>query len=257
MRATLPRSSTFLVIAAGGLLVGLMAGPVLGAATAPQRLYKVAPSVDGTTPEHTVSVGGARKGTGGPGLATGGLGGAVQAKTAKEARETAAVQMTKVVAAIKALGVEDKDIATSMVSLGPVYDYATTTQRITGYQLSNTVSVTVRNLDNLAAVLDDSVNAGATAVNGISFDVADRTGAEAKARVAAMGDAKAKADALTNAAGVSITGVASISETVSAPIWYSPQMGVAASGAKDDAATPVLPGSQDITITVNVSWLID
>src|SRR3954454_11260311 len=256
MRATLPRSSTFLVIAAGGLLVGLMAGPVLGAATAPQRLYKVAPSVDGTTPEHTVSVGGSGKVTVVPDIATVSLGVAVQAKTAKDARETAAAQMTKVVAAIKALGVEDKDIATSMVSLGPVYDYATTTQRITGYQLSNTVSVTVRNLDNLASVLDDSVNAGATAVNGISFDVADRTGAEANARVAGLADAKGKADALTNAAGVSITGVASISETVSAPIWYSPQMGVA-SGAKDDAATPVLPGSQDITITVNVSWLID
>ena len=56
MRATLPRSSTLLVIAAGGLLVGLMAGPALGAVTAPQRIYKVAPSVDGTPAEHTVSV---------------------------------------------------------------------------------------------------------------------------------------------------------------------------------------------------------
>jgi uncharacterized protein YggE len=256
MRATTPRTSTLLVIAAGGLLVGLMAGPVLGAATAPQRIYQVTPGIDGTLPEHTVSVGGSGKVTVVPDIATVSLGVAVQAKTAKDARETAATQMTKVVAAIKALGVEDKDISTSMVSLGPVYDYATTTQRITGYQLANTVSVTVRNLDNLAAVLDDSVNAGATAVNGISFDVADRTGAEAKARVAAMADAKAKADTLTNAAGVSITGISSITESVSAPVWYSPEMGLAG-GAKADAATPVMPGSQDITITVNVAWLID
>lgn len=256
MAASIPNRSSLLVVAAvGGLLVGLVAGPALGAATAPRPTYQVAPGIDGTTPEHTIAVAGSGKVTVIPDMATVSLGVNVQKDTAKGAREAGAAAMTKVIAAIKALGIDDKDIATSMVSLGPVYDYQSTTQRITGYQLQNTVSVTVRDLTKVADVLDDSVNAGATTVNGVSFDVADRTAAEAKAREAAMVDAKAKADTLSKAAGVAITGVASISETVSTPIWYAPEM--SAAGAARDAATPVMPGSTDVTITVQVSYLID
>jgi len=256
MAASLPaRSSLLLVAAAGGLLVGLVAGPVLGAATAPRPLYQVAPGADGTTPEHTIAVAGSGKITVVPDMATVSLGVNVQKETAKGAREAGAAAMTKVIAAIKALGIDDKDITTSMVSLGPVYDYQSNVQKIIGYQLQNTVSVTVRDLTKVSDVLDDSVAAGGTTVNGVSFDVSDRTAAEAKAREAAMFDAKAKADTLSKAAGVAIVGVASISETVSTPIWYSPEMSVAA-GAREDASTPVMPGSTDITITVQVSYLI-
>lgn len=256
MAASLPRSSTLLVIAAGGLLVGLLAGPVLGAATAPRPIYQAPTSIDGTAPEHTISVAGSGKVTVVPDMATVNLGVTIQRETAKGARDAGAQAMTKVVAAIKALGIAEKDITTSMVSLNPVYDYKSNVQKITGYQLDNTVSIVVRDLDKVSAVLDDSVAAGATTVNGISFDVADRTGAEAKARVAAITDAKAKADALAGAAAVSITGVSSIAESVSTPIWYSRDMGLAA-GAAADAATPILPGSTDITITVNVVYTID
>ena len=86
--------------------------------------------------------------------------------------------------------------------------------KIRGYQLQNTVTVTVRNLDQLGDVLDDGVAAGATTVNGISFDVADRAAAEAQAREAAVADAKAKADTLASGLGVRIPGVASVSEQV-------------------------------------------
>ena len=257
MRASLPTRSTWLIVAAaGGLLAGLLAGPVIGAATAPRTVYQVAPGVDGTTPDHTIAVTGSGKVNVVPDVADVNLGVVVQDPKAKVARETGAAAMTKVVAALKALGIDDKDIQTSIVSLNPVYDYQSTTQRITGYQLQNQVSVTVRDLDKLSAVLDDSIAAGATTVNGVSFDVADRAAAESKAREAAMADAKAKADTLARAAGVAITGVATISETVSTPIWYAPEMS-AAGGAKDSATTPVMPGSTDVTISVNVAYLID
>jgi uncharacterized protein len=162
--------------------------------------------------------------------------------------------MTKVIAAIKALGIADADIATSTVSLGPVYDYAGNSQRIRAWQLQNAVSVTVRDLDKVSDVIDDGINAGATTLNGVGFDVSDRTGVEAKARENAMKDAKAKADALASAAGISITGVASISEQVVTPIWYGGMR--AAAGASQDSATPVQPGSTDVTITVTVAYLI-
>jgi uncharacterized protein len=256
MAASLPARSSLLVITAvGALLVGLAAGPVLGAVTAPQRMVYVAPSVDGQPADHTISVAGSGKVTVVPDMATISLGVLIQRDKAKAAREAGAAAMTKVIAALRALGIDDKDMQTATVSLNPVYDYQSSKQRITGYQLQNTVTVTVRDLAKVSDVLDDSVIAGATTVNGIAFDVADRTATEAQARAAAMTDAKAKADTLSGAAGVSITGVGSISESVSTPIWYGPEM--AAGAVAQDTSTPVMPGSTDVTITVQVSYLID
>jgi uncharacterized protein len=191
-----------------------------------------------------------------PDLATIPLGVSIERPTAKAARQDAAAAMTRVVEAIRKLGIEDKDIATANVSLGPVYNYPNNASpKVRGYQLQNTVTVTVRNLDQLGDVLDDGVTAGATTVDSISFDVADRAAAEAQAREAAVTDAKAKADTLANGLGVRITGVASVSEQVSTPVWYGRNV-TAGAVAAEDAATPVMPGSTDVTISVSVSFLI-
>jgi hypothetical protein len=157
--------------------------------------------------------------------------------------------------AVRKLGIADKDIATANVSLSPVYDYpANATPKIRGYQLNNTITITVRDLAKISAVLDDGVAAGANSVDGISFDVADRAGAEAQAREAAVKDAKAKADTLANGLGVRITGVESVSESVSTPVWYGPYP--SAMAGDKAAETPVLPGSTDVVISVQVSFLI-
>ncbi len=243
--------------AAGALLVAVVAGPVLAGAMAPRTYTPVNGATD-QPPEHTIAVAGSGKVVVVPDLATVSLGVVIERNTAKAAREAAAQAMTKVVAAIKKLGIDEKDIATANVSLSPVYDYPTNhAPRIRGYQLQNTVTVTVRNLDKLSDVLDDGVLAGATSVDGISFDVADRAAAEAKAREAAVKDAKAKADTLANGLGVRISGVANVSEQVSTPIWYERSLAAAAPVAGDKAAeTPVLPGTTDVVITVQVTFLI-
>ena len=153
-------------------------------------------------PEHTIAVTGSGKVTVVPDLATINLGVMIERNTAKAARQAAAESMTQVLAALKALGIDDKDIATSTISLQPVYDYSNNNSpKVRGYQLQNAVTVTVRDLDKVSDVLDDSVVSGATQVNGISFDVADRAASEAKAREAAVADAKAKADTLGEGRG--------------------------------------------------------
>jgi hypothetical protein len=240
------------------LAVGLLAGPALGAATNPAPRYAAgAAAATDLPPEHTIAVTGSGKVTVVPDLATISLGVLIERNSAKAARQAAAVEMTKVVDALRKLGIDDKDIATSTVSLNAVFDYpANAAPRIRGYQLNNIVTITVRDLDKLGDVLDDSVVAGATSVNGISFDVADRPAAEAKAREAAVKDAKAKADTLASGVGVKITGVSSMSETVSTPIWYGREMAGAAA-APDAASTPVMPGTTDVTIDVQVTFLID
>lgn len=240
------------------LAVGLIAGPVLGAVTAPAPRY-AAPAAAGTDqpPEHTIAVTGSGKVTVVPDLATISLGVVLERPSAKAARQAAAAAMTQVIDALHKLGIDDKDIATSTVSLSPVFDYPNgASPKVRGYQLNNIVNITVRDLDKLGDVLDNSVIAGATSVNGISFDVADRTAAEAKAREAAVKDARAKADTLATGVGVHITGVSSMSETVNTPIWYGRELAAGAPVA-DAASTPVMAGTTDVTIDVQVTFLID
>jgi uncharacterized protein len=245
-----------MVVGAGALLVGLVAGPVLAGALAPQAYQPVNGATD-QPPEHTISVAGSGKVVVVPDLATVRLGVIVERPTAKAARAAAAESMTRVVAAIKKLGIADKDIATANVSLSPVYNYPNNqAPKIRGYQLQNIVTVTVRDLDKLSDVLDDGVAAGATSVEGISFDVADRPAAESKAREAAVVDAKAKADALASGLGVRISGVANVSESVSTPIYYENMAGAVPSADRAAAETPVLPGTTDVVITVQVTFLI-
>ena len=242
------------IAAVGALAVGLLAGPTLAAVIAP-RTYPVVSGAGDQPAEHTHSVAGSGKVAVIPDMATISLGVMIERPTAKAAREAAAAAMTKVVDAVRKLGIADKDIATANVSLNPVYDYPNNaTPKIRGYQLNNTITIIVRDLDKVSDVLDNGITAGANSLNGISFDVADRAAAEAKAREAATKDARAKADVLANGLGVRIAGVASVSESVSTPVWYGPEYGAA---ALDKAAeTTVLPGSTEIVITIQVSFLI-
>lgn len=246
---------TALVVAAGALVIGLLAGPILNGTHSPQIAR--AAGTD-TPPEHTIAVSGQGKVTVVPDMATVSLGVTVERDSAKAARQVAAQQMTQIVAALKALGIKDEDIATSQVSLNPTYDYPVNGQpKLRGYQLVNTVTVTVNNIDQVSDVIDNSVQAGATTVNGVTFDVKDRAAAEAKAREAAVKDARTKADTIANGLGVTISGVASVAEQVQTPIWYGNMSAAPAAGAgADSAQTPVMPGSTDVTITVQVSFLI-
>ena len=122
----------------------------------------------------------------------------------------------------------------------------------------HTLAVTVRDLAKIGDAVDDSLAAGATTLDGVTFRVDDPTQAERQARQEAMAEAKSKAQALASGAGVSIKGVASISES-SAPIPYpipypAPYLGAAL--ARDEA-TPVQVGTNEVVVTVAVVYLID
>jgi uncharacterized protein len=235
---------------AAGLLIAGIASPLFSAH--PTRAVDPATS----TTEHTISVTGTGDTILTPDTADLRLGVTATASTVKAARASAAKSMTAVIASLKQLGIADRDIKTTTLSLQPTYDYATgtTPPRITGFQFSNAVAVTIRNLDQLGDAIDNGLAAGATSLDAVNFRVADQTAAEQQARQAAMSDAKAKADALAAAAGVSIIGVSSISESTAPtpwPVYYGTAAGVAS-----DVATPVQPGTTDISVSVSVVYLI-
>jgi hypothetical protein len=243
----------------GWLAAGAFAGLALAVAFGPALAMRPAQAVDpATAPEHTISVSGVGRVTTTPDVADVRVGVQITRDRVRDAQAAAATAMQAVIAALKKAGIADKDIQTTSLSLQPVYDYSSngSTPRLTGYQIVNAVSATVRNLDTISDVIDGALAAGATTLDGITFRVDNPAGAEAQARDAAMKDARAKADALARAAGVSINGVASISEqSGSVPV---PQPYFAAAGAKDAAAsTPVQVGTNEVDVSVSVVYLID
>jgi uncharacterized protein YggE len=172
--------------------------------------------------------------------------------------------MAELIAELKAAGIEARDIQTSGFSVNPNYVYSderdengySLPPRINGYQVNNTVTVAVRDLENLGAILDKSVTVGANTVNGVSFAVADPSALYDEARKAAFADARAKAELYAEAAGGRLDEIESISETQGynqpQPYPQYARMDMAAS-----AAVPVEAGELAFAITVNVRWELE
>ncbi len=236
---------------AAGLVVAMAASPAVG----PRQAVAFVPGTSGLG-EHTISVTGTGRVVLRPDTADLRLGVTATAGTVKRARDAAATSMTAVLESLRKLGIADRDIQTTILSLQPVYDYSSASKppRLTGYSLSNGIVVTIRDLDKVGDAIDGALAAGATSLDGVSFRVADQAAAERRAREAAMAEAKAKAGTLASAAGVSITGVQSISETI-APVPYPIYYGAAGAPARD-VQTPVMPGTNEISVTVQVIYLI-
>ncbi len=124
-----------------------------------------------------------------------GAGVSTNASTAVEAMRLNAADMQRVVARIKALGVAERDIQTSGISLNPRYEYNRTTEQnvFVGYQASNRVNVKLRKIEETGEVLDALVVAGATDLSGPSFSLDDDTAAKATASKRAIERANARA----------------------------------------------------------------
>ncbi len=232
------------------VVMGMLISPALASDTVPTNLPGLYP------PEHTISVQGVGTVFIKPDLAEVSLGVDISRTKLSEARSDAATAMNAVIAALHQLGIGDADIETSYLNISPTWDYSGNGQHVTGYQVDNILLVRVHDLDKLGDVVDNSINAGATTVNGITFELSDPTSAQSQARAAAVKDARARADELASAAGVTITGVSSINETSYTMPW--PVYADASSGvvAPAQPPTPVIPGNSQVTINVSVVYTI-
>jgi uncharacterized protein YggE len=189
-----------------------------------------------------------------PDLADLRLGVSVARPTVAEARAVAATTMEAILGAVGAAGVDRRDVRTTLLSVQPRYDYRENQPPILiGYELANVAEVTVRDLDRLGEVVDGSLGAGATSMDGLSFRLADPEPAEREARLRAMANARARADVLAEAAGLAIVGVADIVEG-GLPIPPSPRMKAERMMLSADASTPVEAGSMEVAVSVTVSY---
>jgi uncharacterized protein len=172
-------------------------------------------------------------------------------KTAREASEANNVTMGKVLLALKAAGIDGKDIQTSRLSLQPQSAPNRSTNAIAGYRASNQVTVRLRDITKVAGTIDLLLGAGANDIGGIHFMVSQASKLLDDAREQAVADARRKAEIYAKAAGVALGTPLSIAEEGgSAPVFRG-KMAMAPM-----AATPVAQGEETLTVTVSVSWAI-
>lgn len=176
-------------------------------------------------------------------------------KDAGKAVDANTAAMNKILAALKAQGLADKDLQTQNFSISPQpeYDSSGNPTGVVNFVVDNTLVATVRNLPKLGATLSAAVAAGANNIYGISFGVQDPTQLQATARDLAVADARSRAEALAKAAGVTLGDVISISESVSVPL---PSPVYARAMAQDVASVPVATGEQTVSVDVSVTFAI-
>ncbi|SMQ95971.1 SIMPL domain-containing protein [Xanthomonas fragariae] len=191
-----------------------------------------------------------------PDIATLAAGVVTQAAEGNAAMRQNAEKMSKVMAAVKAAGIADKDVQTSGINLSPQYTYKENqAPKINGYQASNTVNLKVRDIARLGKVLDALVAQGANDINGPSFSIDQPEPAYDEARVAAVKKAQARAETYAKSLGLKVRRIVSISEGRGGG-GVRPMMMMAASmrSAKAEMDTPVAPGESTLSINLDVTF---
>jgi uncharacterized protein YggE len=167
-----------------------------------------------------------------------------KAKTAVQALAANSTAMQKLIDALKAAGIASGSLQTSYVSLSPVT--SEDEQAIVGYSVSNSVTATIASPARAGQIVDAAVAAGANEVDGPSLTVADQTSLYNTALKTAIADARAKAQVLAEAAGLHVGAVASVEENgAGSPVNYDTAKAAL-------PATPIEPGTQEITASVTV-----
>jgi len=192
-----------------------------------------------------------------PDLATVNLGVVTQDTDVAQAVAANNLTAQAITDAVKTLGVAPEDVRTAYfnVSPQPQYDQTGMPTGQTIYWVNNTLIVTLRQIDQLGALLQATVDAGANNINGVSFDVADKAQAEEQARLAAMEDAQQRAARLAAAAGATLGEITTI-YTGSSSYGTISYVEAALANTGGSGSVPIAPGTFDVRIDLSVSYAL-
>jgi len=233
--------SLLLIVALAGLAL-VISGCAPGAATAPL----------GALGERSVTVLGRGMVSSKPDLALAGLGVETFAATVAEATEQNNVKMSAVMAKLVELDIAEKDIQTTNFNIN--FERRGPEDSEGQYRVSNMVQIKVRDLDEVSSILDAAVQAGANQVWGVSFTIEEQKELEAQARTKAMEDARKRAEALAELAGVQLGQVLIVAEGgTTGPI---PMMRGLGKGGMEPASlvAPISAGEVQVSYQVEVTY---
>jgi uncharacterized protein YggE len=188
-----------------------------------------------------------------PDIATISAGVVTRAATAGSAIQQAASRMARVRAALKAAGIEDRDIQTSNISLNPDYRYDNNQPpKLTGYNASNTVNVRFRDIGNAGKIIDALVAEGANQINGPTLSIDKPEAALDEARMKAIAAGRARAELYARAMGMRIVRVVAVSESSGSYPIRPPVVMMEARAASADSK--IDPGEQRLEVNVAMTF---
>lgn len=177
------------------------------------------------------------------------------APTVEEATTQNQTTLDSVMAALQAAGIAPEDIQTTNYSLFAEQIYGERgPEGIAGYRVTNQVNVKIRDISTVGDVLGAVTEAGANAIYGVNFSVADPAALEAEARAAAVEDARKRAASLAELGGLSLGDIVVISEVVGQPVF---PMGMGGAAMETAASAPgISPGQLSFQVQVQVTYAI-
>lgn len=209
-----------------------------------------------TRDRDTITISGMGKVSAKPDLANIDTGIYSEGPTVASVQQDSTKKMNAITAALKAMGIEDRDLQTSGYNLQPKIDWSNGKQSIIGYTLSQTLNVKVRALDKAGDVIQKVVDLGANQISGVQFTIDDPVSLQDEARMKAIRDAEKKAKQLADATGLHIVKIVTFSENggdYPRPMPYAADMAIGGAGLKA-VAPSVQAGSLDVTMNVSVTF---
>lgn len=228
----------------------------------------------GVTATNTITVSGEGEVFAVPDTATFSVSVIEKAKDVETAQTAATKKGNAIIAYLKGQGIEEKDIQTTDYSVNPQYEYQQAScpasssgtvvycppgkSVLTGFEVSQTLTVKVRDTEKAGGILSGVGSLGASSVSGLSFTVADEDLLQDQARDKAITDAKNKAESLAKSLGVRVVRIVGFNENGNYPIYYAKaEMSMAADGRGGAAPSPTIPvGQNKITSNVSVTYEI-
>lgn len=183
------------------------------------------------------------------------VGVSTRAATVQEATTQNADAIRSVITALVDAGIPEEDIATSSYSVYAEYDYQTGEAVLAGYNVSNQLTVIIRDMDHIGATLDKATAAGANSIHSVQFCSTRSAAAQDEAMTLAVQDALRKGQLLASAAGLQTGGILSITESTGG--YYTVSTVYKASGMADAVSNVILPDDLSISASVTVTFELE
>ena len=184
-----------------------------------------------------------------------------EAKTSYNAMSKNTEVMNKVIEAMKGQGIEEKDLKTAYYNINPLYEYRGATyynsgeRVLTGYEVTQSLQVKIRDLDKVGAIIEAAAAAGSNQIGSLALTIDNEDELKEQARTQAIDKAKEKAEKLASQLGVRLGKIISFSENNYYPYYtdsLSLEKGMGGAAAVPDIQT----GENKVSISVSVTYEI-
>ncbi|MBX4210497.1 SIMPL domain-containing protein [Candidatus Parcubacteria bacterium] len=250
------------------LMIGVVAVLIIFVAVLAIGEFKRLPYIGQDVPvENTITVSGKGELFAIPDIATFSFSVLQFSATVPEAQKNVTDKMHAVLASLKTLGVDDKDVKTVDYGINPRYEYKQVTcvqyvpcppgrQVLTGYEVNQSVSVKVRKIDDSGKIIGAMGSLSVSNLSGLSFTLDKEDDLKKQARVKAINDARDQAKSLAHDLGVSLVRIVSFSESGNYPVYLYASKGMATDAAIAPSAPEIPTGQNKITSNVSVTYEI-